>query len=108
MPEAAQTQSNRWLTVVLVDQNEFGCSRDELRDQLEASNIESRPVWKPLHLQPVFEGCRSLNGQVAEQLFATGLCLPSGSSLSDDESERVVNVIRSAAKSSRRTKTVAA
>jgi pyridoxal phosphate-dependent aminotransferase EpsN len=65
---------------------------------LEAENIEARPLWKPMHLQPVFRGCRVRGGGVAEELFCHGLCLPSGSDLSDDERARVVEVIRTVVK----------
>jgi pyridoxal phosphate-dependent aminotransferase EpsN len=85
MPEAAYGCSNRWLTCILVDPHVFGASREEVRVHLEAHNIESRPVWKPLHLQPVFRECRVVGGRVAEALFDQGLCLPSGSNLSAAE-----------------------
>src|SRR5690606_9688204 len=81
MPEAPYGESNGWLTCITLDPKETEVLPEELRLALEAENIESRPVWKPLHLQPVFEGCRVRGGAVAEQLFARGLCLPSGSSL---------------------------
>jgi dTDP-4-amino-4,6-dideoxygalactose transaminase len=58
MPEASYGKSNRWLTVILITPEEFGAAREEIRIELEKQNIESRPVWKPMHLQPVFKGCR--------------------------------------------------
>lgn len=98
MPEAPHGRSNRWLTVVLIDPEQFGASREDVRRQLEAANIESRPVWKPLHLQPSFAGCRARGGSVAERLFETGLCLPSGSAMSDADIARVSQIVQSLAK----------
>jgi dTDP-4-amino-4,6-dideoxygalactose transaminase len=95
MPEAEWGVSNRWLTCILVDPLEFGASREELRIALEAANIEARPLWKPMHMQPVFDGCRVRGGAVSEWLFERGLCLPSGSGMSGEEFVRVVDVIRS-------------
>jgi dTDP-4-amino-4,6-dideoxygalactose transaminase len=65
-----------------------------VRLALEAENIESRPVWKPLHLQPVFASCETVGGTVAEKLFADGLCLPSGSAMTEMDIERVASVVR--------------
>ena len=65
-----------------------------MRQALEAENIEARPVWKPMHLQPVFAGCRALGGRLCEEIFEKGLCLPSGSSLSGDDRGRVIDVVR--------------
>lgn len=61
---------------------------------LEKENIEARPVWKPMHMQPVFKGCRVVGGAVSEEIFAKGLCLPSGSNLTRSDQDRVVEVIR--------------
>ena len=93
MPEAPYGSGTRWLTCILVDPQLFGASRDDIRVHLEARNIESRPVWKPLHLQPVFQECRVVGGRVAETLFASGLCLPSGSSLTNRELSLIVEGI---------------
>jgi dTDP-4-amino-4,6-dideoxygalactose transaminase len=90
MPEASYGRATRWLTVILVDPAEFGATRDDIRLHLESLNIESRPVWKPMHLQPVFKGCRVVGGVVAERLFDRGLCLPSGTQMTDDDVSRVV------------------
>lgn len=90
MPEAPYGTATRWLTCLTVDEDEFGCDRDTLRLALEAAHIESRPVWKPLHLQPVFAGCEVVGGAVAADLFQRGLCLPSGSGLRPDELDRVI------------------
>jgi dTDP-4-amino-4,6-dideoxygalactose transaminase len=64
--------------------------REEIRQALEAENIESRPLWKPMHLQPVFRDCEIFGGALSESLFASGLCLPSGSSLTDEDQTRVI------------------
>ena len=98
MPEASYGQSNRWLTVIQVDASRFGASPEEIRLQFEEQNIEARPVWKPLHLQPVFSGCRCRGEAVAEEIFAKGLCLPSSSSLTESDLTRVVVGIKAAAK----------
>jgi dTDP-4-amino-4,6-dideoxygalactose transaminase len=98
MPEANYGRSTRWLTVILMDSSEFGADREEIRLALEAENVESRPVWKPMHMQPVFANARHIGGAVAERLFEQGLCLPSGSQMSDDDVERVVAIIRTAQK----------
>jgi pyridoxal phosphate-dependent aminotransferase EpsN len=76
-----------------VDPEEFGSGREDVRRHLEVLNVESRPVWKPLHLQPVFAGCHSVGGVVAEGLFEQGLCLPSGSQMTPTELGRVVEGI---------------
>jgi dTDP-4-amino-4,6-dideoxygalactose transaminase len=95
MPEASFGRSNCWLTCLTVDPDRFGATRDEVRDRLVSLEIEARPVWKPLHKQPVFEGCEVEGGAVAEDLFARGLCLPSGSSLTGAERARVIDAVRS-------------
>jgi dTDP-4-amino-4,6-dideoxygalactose transaminase len=94
IPEAPYDRSNRWLTVILVTPELFGADREEIRIALERENIESRPVWKPMHLQPVFKGCRIRGGGVSEDLFRRGLCLPSGTQMTEKDIERVVEVIR--------------
>ena len=94
MPEATTGKSNRWLTVLLVDKATFGADPETLRLALEAQDIESRPLWKPMHLQPVFAGCRMFGGAVCENLFLRGLCLPSGTAMTREDVERVVAVIR--------------
>lgn len=99
MPEAPYGTANRWLTCVLIDPKFFGATREDVRLALERENIESRPLWKPMHLQPAFASCRSVGGSVSGSLFANGLCLPSGSSLTDEDRSRVVAHVRSAARS---------
>jgi dTDP-4-amino-4,6-dideoxygalactose transaminase len=93
-PGEPHGHSNRWLSTILIEPSLFGATREDVRLALEARNIESRPVWKPLHLQPVFGGCRSLGGTVAEKIFDRGLCLPSGSQMTDDDLSEVVEVVR--------------
>jgi dTDP-4-amino-4,6-dideoxygalactose transaminase len=135
MPEAPYGRSNRWLTVVLITPEEFGVDHEAVRLALEAENIESRPIWKPMHLQPVFQAqekgkeeraseirdqgpetrgqrsegrnpqitqiqdkkrykARVVGGEVAEDLFSRGLCLPSGTAMTEEDMERVVDVIK--------------
>jgi dTDP-4-amino-4,6-dideoxygalactose transaminase len=96
MPEASSGRSNAWLTVLTIDAAAFGVDREAIRRHLDSRNVESRPVWKPMHMQPVFRRCEVRGGAVAEQLFRDGLCLPSGSSLSDDEQRFVIAGIEEA------------
>ncbi len=90
LAEAGYGRSNGWLTCITVDTNAFGASSEDIRLHLESRNIESRHVWKPMHLQPVFRACAVRGGSVAERLFATGLCLPSGSGMSDADQAEVI------------------
>lgn len=94
MPISKHGEPNYWLTCIQIDAEKFGASREDIRLALEADNIEARPVWKPMHLQPVFESCAMRGGHVAEKIFERGLCLPSGSSLSEEEFSRVIEVVR--------------
>ena len=105
MPEPEGFYSTRWLTSIVVDPEVFGADREQIRQSLEAVNIESRPVWKPMHLQPVHQNCRSRVTGVSEAFFKDGLCLPSGSNLSQSDLQRVVNVIRSCGKEMASSKT---
>jgi len=98
MPEAATGKANRWLTVLLVDARAFGAGPEDVRLALEAENIESRPVWKPMHLQPVFAGRRMFGGAVSEDLFARGLCLPSGTAMDREDVLRVAGIVRGCAR----------
>ena len=93
MPEAAYGRHTRWLSVFLFDPERFGANRETVRLALERENIESRPVWKPMHLQPVFAGVRCVRGAVAERLFEQGLCLPSGADMSDADVDRIADII---------------
>lgn len=97
MPEAPWGRHSRWLTCITIDPEEFGSDREQVRQSLEALNIESRPLWKPMHMQPVFARYETVAGAVAEEIFASGLCLPSGSSLTRDDLERVAGCIRDCA-----------
>ena len=98
MPEASFGRCNRWLTVMVLDEEKIRVRPVELVQRLEEENIESRPVWKPMHLQPLFTGCRYFTHydgkSLADELFASGICLPSGSSLTEAEQERVVEAVR--------------
>jgi dTDP-4-amino-4,6-dideoxygalactose transaminase len=85
---------SRWLSVMLIDANKCGASPEALRLKLETQNIESRPVWKPMHLQPVFKNAQMIGGTVCESIFAQGLCLPSGSSMTNADIDDVVDIIR--------------
>ena len=87
MPEAPWGPHTRWLTTLTIDPDRFGADREAVRLALERENIEARPVWKPMHLQPVFRGCECVGGSVGEKLFEQGLCLPSGSNLTDQDLE---------------------
>lgn len=111
MPEARYGRSNRWLTALLISPEEFGADREDVRLALEEENIEARPVWKPMHMQPVFQvtglkaqglglkareekyRARVVGGEVSEDLFNRGLCLPSGTAMTEEDLERVVSVI---------------
>ena len=94
MPEAAYGRSNCWLTCITIDPTRFGASREDLRQQLELCDIESRPVWKPMHLQPLFAGTRYVGRGFDEKLFEHGLCLPSGSDLTEAEQDEVIALIK--------------
>jgi pyridoxal phosphate-dependent aminotransferase EpsN len=94
MPQATYGRHTNWLSCFLIDGKRFGCSRDRLIGALDAADIESRPVWKPMHLQPLYAGCDRHGGEVAEDLFGRGICLPSSSSLSLEDQLRVINQVR--------------
>ena len=89
----ADYYSNHWLSAISVDPIKTGKTREDLRFALLEDNIESRPLWKPMHLQPVFENAPFYGSNVSEKLFEDGLCLPSGSNLSDDDRNRIKKVI---------------
>ena len=86
--------TNHWLSCVVIDSSIAGFSSEELRLTLLEDNIESRPLWKPMHLQPVFIDCDYYGAAVAEDLFKDGLCLPSGSNLTNSDRIRIVNSIQ--------------
>lgn len=91
--EAPGMHANRWLTTVQIDPAIAGFDREAVRVALERDNIESRPLWKPMHLQPLFATARVCGGHQAERAFAHGLCLPSGSAMGDDAVDRVIDII---------------
>ena len=93
MPEAPFGRSTRWLTVLQIDPEEFGATGEEVRLALESSDIEARPVWKPMHLQPVFASARRVGGAVAEGIFEKGLCLPSGTRMTERDLDRVIGIV---------------
>lgn len=93
MPEAPWGRHSRWLTCVTIDPGASGTDREAVRLALEEENIEARPVWKPMHLQPVFRRYPVFGRGVADDLFATGLCLPSGSNLAPEDLGRVVETV---------------
>lgn len=99
MPELENTRSNRWLTALTVDERYTGCTAQQIVDALAAEQIEARPVWKPMHQQPIFRGTRyyphETGVSVSDRLFATGLCLPSGSSMTEEEQDRVIDRVLS-------------
>lgn len=88
-----RSDSNYWLNTILVDPDKTGTDYEVIRQHLDACNIESRPLWKPMHTQPVFSGAPAYVNGVSEQLFAQGLCLPSGPWVSDEDVERVAREI---------------
>jgi pyridoxal phosphate-dependent aminotransferase EpsN len=98
MPEAPYGRSNRWLTAALIDAASFGATNHEVMAALAEHNVESRPLWKPMHMQPAFAGSPVAGGSVSEHLFDHGLCLPSGSALLPEEQDRVIEIVRKAAK----------
>ncbi len=93
MPEPTGYRSTRWLTAMQVDESQFGANREDIRLALEARNIESRPVWKPMHQQPVFQSCVAHTNGVSDRLFTRGLCLPSGSAMTDEQQSQVIETI---------------
>jgi pyridoxal phosphate-dependent aminotransferase EpsN len=96
MPEPAWGRANRWLTCLTIDPAVSADAPERVREALEKENIESRPLWKPMHLQPVFASCPAYVSGVSQRLFERGLCLPSGTGLTQDELDRVVACVRRA------------
>ncbi len=92
-PMSAQGTSNYWLTAIRIEPEAFGKTCEDIRTRLEADNIEARRVWVPLHTQSTFADCRYRGGKVAESIFADSLCLPSGSSLTDVDLDRICSII---------------
>jgi pyridoxal phosphate-dependent aminotransferase EpsN len=96
MPQASYGLHTNWLSCFLVDEAAFGCSRDELITGLDKANIETRPVWKPMHMQPLYHSAERYGGAVSEDLFHRGICLPSSSSLTHKDQDYVIEQIREA------------
>jgi dTDP-4-amino-4,6-dideoxygalactose transaminase len=90
---SAEFSSNFWLTCIVIDPSKSGTDREKLRLAFEEERIESRPLWKPMHLQPVFAGCPAYVNGTSEALFNNGLCLPSGSNITDEDRERIASVL---------------
>jgi pyridoxal phosphate-dependent aminotransferase EpsN len=98
MPELKQTESNRWLTALTIDEKVTETTIQSILNTLSEENIEARPVWKPLHIQPLFNGVKyyshSENTSISERLFNTGLCLPSGSNMMEEDQMRVIKCVK--------------
>ena len=104
MPEAPYGTATRWLSCFLVDAPALGATRDDLLAALGSADVEARPVWKPMHLQPLYASCEVIDGRVGADLYARGICLPSSSSLATEDQDRVIAVIRGVARVSRTVK----
>lgn len=104
MPELEGTVSNRWLTAMTISQEKLGVTPMDIINELARENIEARPVWKPLHMQPLFKGtkyyCHDNGHNVSESLFTNGLCLPSGSNMAVEEQARVIKTVKKALRAS--------
>ncbi|MEI7591677.1 MAG: aminotransferase class I/II-fold pyridoxal phosphate-dependent enzyme [Actinomycetes bacterium] len=100
MPDNADGEPTNWLTVLQIDAQLFGATPETVRLALEAQDIESRPAWKPMHLQSAYAGSTFLGETVAEDIFSRGLCVPSGSSITESEIDRVIEIIRGTARPS--------
>jgi dTDP-4-amino-4,6-dideoxygalactose transaminase len=96
--EPSWGRANRWLSVALIEPATFGADREAVRRALDAAGVESRPAWKPLHLQPAFRDAPRTGGAVAAALFERGLCLPSGCGMTEAEQARVIETVRSCAR----------
>lgn len=94
MPEPDFAHSTRWLTCLTIDPDLAGVDRDIIIQQLESDNIESRPTWKPMHMQPLYKGYEIVGGKVSERIFKNGLCLPSGTAMSEGDLERIIAIVR--------------
>jgi pyridoxal phosphate-dependent aminotransferase EpsN len=95
MPQASFGLHTNWLSCFLVDEGRFGATRDEIIRSLDLADVESRPVWKPMHLQPLFASCERIGGEVAEDLFWRGICLPSSSNMTEEQQTHVIEAVRS-------------
>ena len=92
-------EGNAWLTCIVVDPEGFGADREAIRLALETEDIESRPLWKPMHLQPIYAAHSAFGGDVSARIFERGLCLPSGSALTEADQDRVVAAVLALRKS---------
>jgi len=99
MPEASYGRCTRWLTTLTIDADKFGAGPLDVIAALEKENIESRPVWNPLHLHKAFNDCRVVGGSVSRELYEKGLCLPSGTIMTRNDVGRVATIVRSVSKS---------
>ena len=99
MPQAPYGLHTNWLSCFLIDEEPFGASRDDVLRALAAVDVEARPLWKPMHLQPLYAGCDRYGGDIAADLFERGLCLPSSSSLSREEQDLVIETVRAVSRS---------
>ena len=95
-PEAPWGLHTRWLSVFSIDPIEVSVTPEDIVRELDRENIEARPVWRPMHMQPVFDGAETVGGSVARRLFETGICLPSSSSLTEEDQGRVIEGVRAA------------
>ena len=98
MPQAGYGLHTNWLSCFIIDEKKFGANQVELIKHLESFNIESRPIWKPMHTQKLYEGYECIGGSVAEELNRRGICLPSSSSLTIEDQDFVVEKIMSVGK----------
>ena len=98
MPEIPNSIGNRWLSAIVLDEK-LPVTPEEIRLELENHNIESRPLWKPMHMQPLFKGAKAVINGVSERLFARGLCLPSGTAMSDEDVIKIAEIIKNFIKS---------
>ena len=98
MPEAPLGRASRWLTCLTIDPDAFGATREDVRLALDAADVEARPVWKPMHLQPAYAAFEVVGGGVGADLFRDGLCLPSGSAMTAADVDRVVRGVRRVAR----------
>ena len=94
MPEATYNRANRWLTPIVLDPDKAPNNNDSLLQALQNDKIEARPIWKPMHLQPIFKNSHVVGGEVSEYIFEHGLCLPTGTAMTEKDVERVCNIIR--------------
>jgi pyridoxal phosphate-dependent aminotransferase EpsN len=94
MPQAPYGLHTNWLSCFLVEPETFGATRDDVLSALAEADVEARPVWKPMHLQPLYADCERHGGHVADDLFARGVCLPSSSSLAPEDQDRVIEAVR--------------